>query len=136
LTNLGSACILILVNWIIDLKDGLPLQIMYANKRVGLLFDDYDEMKKKLPSEWVRTIKKHIDRLKAAECFEDFLKLNLGHPEPLKGKNKGAYSLHITGNVRMIIRPISQTTQISYCKEVEIEGVVDYHGSKESWYIS
>ena len=35
--------------------------------------------------EWVRTIKKHMVRLEAAECFGDFLKLGLGKPEQLKG---------------------------------------------------
>ena len=29
--------------------------------------------------------KKHMDRLKAAKCFGDFLKLGLGKPEQLEG---------------------------------------------------
>ena len=43
--------------------------IKYANKRMEKYFSDYSEMKKKIPAEWVRNIKKHIDRMKAAETF-------------------------------------------------------------------
>ena len=45
-------------------------------------------MQKKIPFEWVKTIKKHMDRLKAAECFGDFLALGLGKPNHLKGISK------------------------------------------------
>ena len=38
-------------------------------------------MQQKLPFEWVRAVKKHIDRLEAAENFGDFLQLGLGKPE-------------------------------------------------------
>ena len=61
------------------------MKITYANSKVERYFEDYTKMQKKLPFECVRTIKKHMDRLKAAECFGDFLKLGLGKPEQLKG---------------------------------------------------
>ena len=51
------------------------MEITYANGKVEKYFKDYKKMQKKLPFEWVKTIKKHMDRLKAAECFGDFLKL-------------------------------------------------------------
>lgn len=85
--------------------------------------------------EWVRTIKKHIERLEAADTFGDFLALNLGLPEPLKGKDLGKYSLHISGNVRLIIQPLGTGQDLMICEVVEMKGVVDYHGSKETWYI-
>ena len=61
------------------------MEITYANGKVEKYFKDYKKMQKKLPFEWVKTIKKHMDRLKAAECFGDFLKLRLGKPEQLEG---------------------------------------------------
>lgn len=111
------------------------MRITYASKKVEQYFEDYGEMKKKIPIEWVRTVKKRIDQLKAAESFGDFLKLNSGHPEPLIGKDIGKYSVHITGNVRLIIKPNDKGDAVMICKEIEIEGVVDYHGKKEKWYI-
>ena len=63
------------------------------------------------------------------------MKLNLGHPEPLKGNNAGKYSVRITGNVRLIIKPSGKDDDLVKSDEIEVEGVVDYHGGKESWYI-
>ena len=111
------------------------MQITYASKKVQRYFEDLEEMKRKIPSDWVRSIKKHLVRLHAAAVFGDFLKLNLGHPEPLKGKNEGKYSLHITGNVRLIIEPSDKGEAVKICKVVQIKGVADYHGDKENWYI-
>ena len=111
------------------------MRIIYANKKVERCFEDYGEMKKRIPAEWVRTVKKHLDHLRAADTFGDFLKLNLGHPEPLKGKDQGKYSVRITGNVRLIMLPSETGDAVMICEEIEMEGVVDYHGGKESWYI-
>lgn len=61
------------------------MKITYANEKVKKYFQDYNKMQRKIPFEWVRTIKKHMVRLEAAECFGDFLKLGLGKPEQLKG---------------------------------------------------
>lgn len=111
------------------------LRIKYANRRVEKYFSDYFEMKKRIPADWVRTVKKHIDRLKAADTFGDFLSLNLGHPEPLKGKDIGKYSIRVTGNVRLIVRPSDDGKSVMICEEITMEGVVDYHGDKQTWYI-
>lgn len=54
------------------------MKITYANGKIEKYFTDYNKMKQKLPADWVRAIKKHMDRLKAAECFEDFLRVGLG----------------------------------------------------------
>ena len=112
------------------------MRITYANKKVEKYFSDYGEMKKKIPVEWVRTIKKHFDRLKAVDTFGEFLSINLGHPEPLTGKDEGKYSVRVTGNVRLIIKPSIDGKAVTICEEISMEGVVDYHGGKESWYIS
>ena len=61
------------------------MKITYANSKVEKYFSDYSKMQRELPSDWVRTIKKHMDRLIAAECFGDFLTLGLGKPEQLTG---------------------------------------------------
>ena len=111
------------------------MKITYANSRVEKYFTDFNKMKKELPSDWVRTIKKHIDRLSAAECFGDFLKLGLGKPEQLKGYKNIRYSLHVAPHVRLIIEPDANQDTIMICEEIEVEGVSDYHGSKENWYI-
>ena len=111
------------------------MTITYANSKVEKCFTDYKRMLKELPADWVRTIKKHMDRLIAAECFGDFLKLGLGKPEPLSGYENIRYSLHVAPHVRLIIEPNASQDTVMICAEVEVEGVCDYHGSKENWYI-
>ena len=106
------------------------MEITYANGKVEKYFKDYKKMQKKLPFEWVKTIKKHMDRLKAAECFGDFLKLRLGKPEQLEGCESIRYSLHVAANVRLIIEPNAEQDTVMICTEIEVEGVSDYHGSK------
>ena len=112
------------------------LRIAYSNRKVEKYFSDFGEMKKEIPAEWVRKIKKQIDRLAAADTFGDFLSLGLGHPEQLKGQDSGKYSIRITGNVRLIVRPADDGKTVVICEEITVEGVVDYHGDKETWYIS
>ena len=110
--------------------------ITYANKQIEKYFTDFNKLKQKIPAEWVRTIKKHLDRLEAAECFGDFLKLGLGRPEQLSGYTQIRYSIKVTGNVRLIIEPNATQNTVMICSEIEIEGVSDFHGGKENWYIS
>ncbi|MCD7863305.1 MAG: hypothetical protein LUG61_07305 [Lachnospiraceae bacterium] len=93
-------------------------------------------MQRELPAEWVRTIKKHMDRLEAAECFGDFLKVGLGKPEQLTGYKQIRYSLHVAANVRLILEPAADQNTVMICTEIEVEGIGDYHGRKENWYIS
>lgn len=111
------------------------MKITYANSRGERCFTDYRKMKKELPAEWVRSIKKHMDRLAAAEYFGDFLALGLGKPEQLTGYENIRYSLHVAAHVRLIIEPNATQDTVMICTEIEVEGVSDYHGSKENWYI-
>ncbi|MCD8326484.1 MAG: endonuclease/exonuclease/phosphatase family protein [Lachnospiraceae bacterium] len=93
-------------------------------------------MQRKLPAKWVRTIKKHMDRLKASETFGDFLKLGVGKPEQLTGYGHIRYSLHVAANVRLILEPDADQNTVMICTEIEVEGIGDYHGRKENWYTS
>lgn len=111
------------------------VKITYANRKVEKYFSDYKEMQKILPFDWVKTIKKHMIRLEAAECFGDFLKLGLGRPEQLKGYKEIRYSLHVAPHVRLIIEINAAQDMVMLCEEIEVEGVTDYHGSKENWFI-
>lgn len=110
------------------------MRITYANARVEKYFTDFNKMQRKLPYEWVRTIKKHLDHLRAAENFGVFLSLGLGKPERLRG-SADRYSLRVSANARLIIEVSADQMAAQLCEVVEIEGVTDYHGDKENWYI-
>lgn len=111
------------------------MRITYADSKVEKYFSDFNRLKKKLPADWVRAIKKHLNNLEAANCFGDFLKLGLGRPEQLTGYDHIRYSLRISANARLIIEPNATQDTIMICNEIEIEGVSDYHVDKENWYI-
>ena len=61
--------------------------------------------------------------------------MGLGKPERLEGYDHMRYSLHVAPNVRLIIEPMAAQDAVMICTEIEVEGVSDYHGSKENWYI-
>ena len=111
------------------------MRITYANAKVERYFSDFSQMQKKVPLDWIRSIKKHLNHLAAADCFGDFLKLGLGQPEQLTGYNPIRYSLRVSANARLIIEPNATQDTILICDEIQIKGVSDYHGSKENWYI-
>lgn len=111
------------------------LKITYANGKVKKFFEDYSLMQRKIPFDWVRAIKKHMDHLIAADNFGDFLALGLGKPERLSGYKEIRYSIHVTANVRLIIELNATQDTVMICEEIEVEGVNDYHGGKENWYI-
>ena len=46
------------------------------------------------------------------------------------------YSLRVTANVRLIIEMNATEDTVKICEEIEVEGVGDYHGEKNNWYIS
>lgn len=111
------------------------MKITYANKKVEKFFTDYSKMQKKLPFEWVRSIKKLMNQLTASDNFGIFLSIGLGKPEQLSGYNQITYSLHVTANVRLIIELSATEDTVSICEVIEVEGVSDYHGNKNNWYI-
>ncbi len=111
------------------------MQINYANSKVKKYFDDYSKLQKKLNADWVRSIKKHLNNLRAADTFGDFLSLGLGRPELLEGYKRPRYSIRVSANVRLIVELDTTQDDVMECQEIEVEGVCDYHGEKEEWYI-
>ena len=60
--------------------------------------------------------------------------------ESLDADLKGSYSLRLTGNYRLIIKPKADDMSpesLKKCDTVIIEGVIDYHckGAKYNWII-
>lgn len=79
--------------------------------------------------------KKAYGPVKSGRVLWRFSELGLGKPEQLEGYQEIRYSLHVAPNVRLIIEPNATQDTVMICTEIEVEGVSDYHGSKENWYI-
>ncbi len=115
------------------------MQIDYENPKVEKIFNDFNEMKKKIGNDLVIIIKKRLNQLSAAEDFSSYLSLRLGKPHPLDHDLKGYFAISLTGNIRLIVRPDTTSLdkdKLKECKTVYIKGVVDYHGKKNKWFIS
>ena len=58
----------------------------------------------------------------------------------MEGNLKGYYSLRVSANYRLIVRPITDDLSIEKLKECDtviVKGVTDYHGknNKHNWII-
>ena len=73
--------------------------------------------------------KKAYGQTKSGGMFWRFFEIEIRKAESIR------YSLHVAANVRLIIEPNAEQDTVMICTEIEVEGVSDYHGSKENWYI-
>ena len=116
------------------------MEIRYDSPRIEKYFSgsNYTSMIKAIGQEITRATKKRIDQMKAAANFQAYLQYGLGKPEHLSGSAGHEYSVHLTGNFRLIFEPESESLSVeslSNCKVIIIKGVVDYHGGKTNWLL-
>lgn len=114
------------------------MEIEFDNSNVQTLFEDFNLMARKKGTDITKMIKKRYDQLKAAETFADYLLTGLGKPHKLVGNRSSMYGVNITGNIRLIVKPVSKDMQLETlksCTKVIIKGVEDYHGDKTTTYI-
>ncbi|MGI6714128.1 MAG: hypothetical protein ACOX3K_03705 [Bacilli bacterium] len=116
------------------------MEIVYDDRRVALLFENFELMKRKKGIEITRRIKMRYDVLKAAISFAEFLKIAPGNPHALKGDKKGLFAVSVDKNKRLILQPMTENGDVSLiafaqCDKVIIKGVEDYHGGKTTTYI-
>lgn len=74
----------------------------------------------------------------ASPNFQLFISLGLGKPHRLYGDLNKCYGISITGNYRLIVKPVCNEIDINSlkcCDTVIVKGVVDYHGEKYNWII-
>ena len=113
----------------------LKVKIEYTNERVKQYFENYNNMQRKCGFEITKSIKKLMNSLVAANDFKIYLTTNLGKPHLLHGDLKEFYAINITGNFRLIVKPVSNNSTDN-CTGIIIKGVMDYHGEKYEWIIS
>ncbi|MCR4556476.1 MAG: type II toxin-antitoxin system RelE/ParE family toxin [Saccharofermentans sp.] len=97
-------------------------------------------LKKRIGLELSRSIKKRYDQIIAFSSFLSFQKSGIGKLESLEGNLKGSYSLRVSANYRLILKPktVNRSAEsLRTCDTVIIEGVIDYHGkgNKYSWIV-
>ena len=129
------------------LTGDLVLYVEFEDGRVKELFDDVNDvcnckklMQKEIGAELTRAVKKRYNQIVAFSTFFALQQSGLGKPEALSGDLKGSYSLRVSANFRLIIRPKAEgqnAESLKLCDTIIIEGVIDYHGKgkKFNWLI-
>lgn len=97
-------------------------------------------MRKEIGAELTRAVKKRYDQIVAFSSFSALQQSGIGKMESLEGDRKGSYSLRVSANYRLIVRPKDKDLRaenLKKCDTLIIEGVIDYHdkGKKFSWII-
>ena len=97
-------------------------------------------MRKEIGAELMRAVKKRYNQITAFSSFSVLRQSGIGKMESLEGDCKGSYSLRITANYRLIVKPKAKdlsAESLKSCDTLIIEGVIDYHGQgkKFSWII-
>lgn len=123
------------------------LDIVFEKKKVQELFDDINDVRysrglmiKKVGKDLSKAIKNRYNQIKAFSSFYSLQQSQIGKIESLEGDLKELYSLRLTANYRLIIRPKSKDLspeELKTCDTIIIEGVIDYHGrgKKHNWII-
>ena len=88
-------------------------------------------MKKEIGAELTKAVKKRYNQIVAFTSFSALQQSGIGKMESLEGDRKGAYSLRVSANYRLIVESLKN------CDTLIIEGVIDYHGKRKkfSWII-
>ena len=97
-------------------------------------------MKKKIGAELTKAVKKRYNQIVAFTSFSALQQSRIGKMESLEEDRKGAYSLRVSANYRLIVKPKAKdlsAESLKICDTVIFEWVIDDHGkgTKFSWII-
>ena len=97
-------------------------------------------MRKEIGAELTKTVKKRYNQIIAFSSFSALQQSGIGKTKSLEGDRKGSYSLRVSANYRLIVKPKAKdlsAESLRNCDTLIIEGVIDYHGKgkKFSWII-
>ena len=97
-------------------------------------------MMKEIGRDLTRSVKKRYDQMIAFSTFLSLQQSKIGKMESLDGDQKGSYSLRVSANYRLVVRPKTEdqsAESLKQCDTLIIEGVIDYHGrgKKHNWLI-
>ena len=119
-------------------RRGWVLIIEIENRKVRKIFKDDTTLIKTIGLDMARSVKKRLNQLIASDNFMEFLEIGLGNPHPLVCNLDKCYGIKITGNYRLIVKPLSENLDadsLRKCKKIDLKGVADYHGEKCEWLI-
>jgi plasmid maintenance system killer protein len=106
------------------------MEITFASRKLQKQFSDEESLKKSF-NKLSGRLKLRYDLLEAADCLAD-----VSHEPPprrhlLKGEWKGHFALDVSGNWRLVFRPlerkVTEGMDLREVTAIEIVAVIDYH---------
>lgn len=97
-------------------------------------------MRRKIGQELTKAVKKRYNQMISFSSFYTLQQSGLGKMESLTGNRRGVYSLTVSANYRLLLKPKAQNQSaesLKKCDTLIIEGVIDYHGrgTEYNWII-
>lgn len=108
------------------------------DKKVDKILSDPNKVQKKIGSDMTKILKRRFDQLKASNNFKEYLDIGIGKPHLLLGELTKCYGIHLTQNYRLVVEPLVDSLNaesLKNCQNINIKGVLDYHGTKHEWLI-
>lgn len=112
--------------------------IILHNPKIKKIINNDEKLIKTLGKELSRKVKQRINEMTAAPNFKDYLDYGIGKPHPLTGDLDNLYGISLNKNIRLIVEPLVEkrtNESLKMCEEINIKGVVEYHGNKKEWII-
>lgn len=110
------------------------MNILFETNKEKAFYEDFKALRKSYGNDLAKLITKRIIQIESFESVGDLLDSGIGKGHYLKGNYKNCIALSLTGNYRLIIRPLhDEDTDFSQLDNysltiVTILKVEDYHG--------
>ncbi len=114
------------------------MDIEVHNPKVEKIINDDDKLIRKIGINLARKVKQRINEMMAFSNFKEYLDYGPGKPHPLSCDLDDLYGIFLNQNIRLIVEPLVKKRDdesLRVCKNVNIKGVVEYHGDKKEWLI-
>lgn len=98
------------------------MEIVFADKNLDHLEID-PQFTANLSQALIKSYRKKIQAIRAAQDERDFYQQRSFNFEPLKGKRKGQYSIRLNDQYRLVFEFVKDSTS----RAIRILGIEDYH---------
>ncbi len=117
------------------------MEITFATKKIKDIFTNAVKLKKSVGAEMCKKIIKRMLELEQFDNIGELMQRGLDNPHVLVGDLANHIAWEVSRNYRLILKFEKASneefnTDVQRKETICIEGVLDYHGSKDRWIIN
>lgn len=114
--------------------------ISFLNSKIEYYWNNLKAVNKDFGSKLAKKLSQRKDELASLNDAQELLDCGIDNPHMLRENFDGCIGWDLTANIRLILRiqaKFDENTNknLSTFTNIEIEGVIDYHGGKTKWII-